>query len=350
MGSNRFLKLALMALLALAPMQAGAALAAPKAVNPVDTEREASVLLSDTVTWMEPTTRLMAEDSDLLVEIVDLVSEAMEPSSREAAAGLADRLAAVDQRLAALKAAAAALPPFPANLEARYRTLGPEANPQIEGFKAMPGLARGLLDQTEAYLEDVRPHLLKAAAGDEDSQMVLAQKSVLAMAVVLKSENAFIDVSMGMMSPADHPQLALAKSIKTSNEAWIIAVEFLGEMLGGSDEADPVAAGKAMKARIGAARAQARLIEPRAKRMSSRLSASLSDGPLKTSLVSAMASFGESAEVELAILDQMDKLAEQLTEGVVDPDSEIWTFPGMEELVNRRLALQQQRAAVFQQK
>jgi hypothetical protein len=345
----RLFKIMLAAALIAAPMSAGPVLAQP--VNRVDTEAEVQKLLGDIIAWTTPSNTLMSESNAFALEMIDVASEAMEEKrkGREGRAWIDAWLAKADAELARQTAAAAALPPLPAELERRYRTLGPDAVRQMDGFKALPGITRDVIKESEVLLNRLRPILIKAASGDEDAKLEVASQMLSGTRLAIRNENALLDMAIAMANRPDHPQVALSRSAKATNEAMMMALEYLERQINLEDP-DPVATGKAMQAKVTIGRQEAQKAWPNARKIRAEFSVSLPEGPFRTNIFTALDTMEESARIEVALADLLGRMADRLTAGeeTIDPDGT--AFEGIEPLVNRRAALYEQRINLFKQR
>lgn len=345
----RLLNLLLAAALVAAPMAATPVLAQP--VNRVDTEAEVSKLLGDVIAWATPYGQVVGESNTFGLEMVDVVAKAMdeERKGQEGRAWIEAWLVKADAEIARQRAALAALPPMPAELERRYRTLGPDAVRQIEGFKSLPGIAKGVIDESAALLNRLRPLLIKAASGDQKAKIEVARHTLSGTRLALRNENAMLDLNAVMANRPDHPQVALAKSAKATNEALMVALEFLERMINEEDP-DPVAAGKAMQAKVALGRQEALKAWPNAQKIKAEFAVSLPAGTLKTSIGKALDTIEESGRIEVQIADQLGAIADRLAAGDSDLDPDGTAFSGLEPLVERRAALYEQRVNLFRQR
>ncbi|MDO9336618.1 MAG: hypothetical protein Q7T61_09480 [Caulobacter sp.] len=346
----RFLNLLLAASLTLSPMVATPALAAPP-TSRVDTEAEVMTLLGDIVAWSAPLNQLMTDSNALGLEMIDVVAQAMEPGRKgtEGRAWINAWLARADSELARQRAALAAVPPMSPDLDRRYRSLGPTAVRQVEGFQTLPSVVRGVIDDTDSLLNRLRPLLIKAASGDTKAKLEIARHTLSGTRLAIRNENALLDLAIVMSNRPDHPQVALSKSAKASNEASMLALEYLERQLNG-ETPDPVAAGKAMQAKVALSRAEAANAWPNARKIKAEIGGSLPAGPLKTSFNTALDTYEESGQVETRIADSLGAIADRLASGnsVVDPDGDAWS--AIEPLVERRTAIQARRVSLFQQR
>lgn len=346
----RFLKLMLAAALTVAPLTAPPALAAAPAAR-VDTEAEVMKLLGDIVAWSAPLNTLIGESNTLGLEMIDIVVEAAEPTRTgpEGRAWMEAWLAKADAEVARQRSALAALPPMPADLERRYRSLGPDGVRQVEGFMTLPGIVRGVVDDTDVLLNRLRPLLLKAASGDEKAKLEIVRHTVSGTRLALRNENALLDLAIAVANRPDHPQVAVSKSVKATNQALGLALEYLERRLE-DDLADPTAAGKAMQAQVAIGRAEAAKIWPYARKLKAEVLASVPAGPLKTALGGALDTYEESGRIELDIAAALGKIADRMVAGDADIDPDGAAFTDLEPLVNRRLALHARRVSLFQQR
>jgi hypothetical protein len=345
----RFFNLLLAVSLIVSPMAATPALAAPSTAR-LDTEAEVMKLLGDVVAWSAPLNTLMGESSALGLEMVDVVSEAAEPTRTgpEGRAWIEAWLAKADAEVARQKSALAALPPMPAELERRYRSLGPDGVRQVEGFKTLPGIVRGVVDDTDTLLNRLRPLLIKAASGDETAKLQIVRHTLSGTRLALRNESALLDLAIAVANRPDHPQVAVSKSVKATNEALSQALEYLERQL--NDEVvDPTATGKAMQAQLAIGRAEAAKIWPNARKLKAEMLAGLPDGALRTALSLALDTYEESGQVELSIAGALGKIADPLASGDADIDPDGTAFTDLEPLVNQRLALHARRVSLFQQ-
>ena len=345
----RIFKLMLAAVLIAAPMAATPALA--QRVNRVDTEAEAQKLLADVIAWSAPYNQVMADNNTFGLEMIDVVTEAMGPERKgpEGRAWIQAWLIKADAEVARQKTAIAALPQMPAELERRYRTLGPDAVRQVEGFKSLPGIARGVIDESETLLNRLRPVLLKAAAGDDSAKVEVARHMLAGTRLAIRNENAMLDLSVVMANRSDHPQVALSKSAKATNEAMMLALEYLERQINEEDP-DPIATGKAMQAKVAIGRQEALKAWPSARKIRGEFSVILPEGPFRTAIFSALDTMEESGRVEVAVTDLLGKIADRLASGETDMDPEGKVFEGIEPLVDRRAALFEQRVNLFKQR
>lgn len=344
----RFLKLVLAAALIAAPITATPAVAAPPPVNKVDTEAEVGKVLGDIIAWAGGYNQLISESNDFSFELIDVVAETVEDkrTGEEGRAWMTAWLAKADAEIARQRAALAALPPMPAELARRYGAMGPAAARQIEGFRTLPSITKGVIDGAATLLNRLRPLLIKAASGDAEAKFAVARQTVAGTVLALRNENAMLDLQVVMANRPDHPQIGLSKAAKASNEASIIVLEYMDRQANG-EEPDPVAAGKAMQAKVATGRAEARTVWPNAQKLKAEFNTSLPAGPFRTAFYTALDTFEESGRIELALADQLGRMADRLASGAAEADPDGTSFNGIEPLVNQRTALYRRRTELF---
>jgi hypothetical protein len=281
--------------------------------------------------------------------MIDEVGEAvqLETTGATGAARAAAWQAQADRELARLKQVAADLKPMPAELQARYAATGPVARGQIKGFLQMPGLARDLLRETESQIEANRPLLSSAASGDAAAKLTLARRTISGIRLLVQSEIAMMDLAIVTAASSDHPQVAVAMAGKASDEGLIEVLRYLEAGLNPGEPPNPTSVGRAVAAKAAESRKAAALAWPRAQALSAQLNRQLPPGEMRTAIGRAMATYEESGKVETAIADILTRISDNL---LADPDKidpETWPLDDLEPLADRRVALQQERTALF---
>lgn len=345
----RIVKLVMAVAIALSPAAPAFAQGAPG--GRIDTQSEMVSILKEIAVWNQPVVTLIADSQTVGLFIVDGVIKAGE----EDVSGLGGRawadafLGEADSKIAALKARVAALEPLPADLSRRYSAISPATARQAKGFAKLPGAARDSVADTERFLADLRPLIVKAAGGDARSKTLIYARALAGTRLSMRGENAMLDITIAMADSPDNPQVHLARSNQGSNDALAIAFEVMEGMIDPSlPEPDAKTAGKAMQAKIAQSRESASRIWPAAQRIVESTSKGLPPGPLLTLMKRAAATYEESAAVELRLLAILDTVANSLlADG--GPDYRTWNLDALDPLIDRRLALQSLRAEIVRQ-
>jgi hypothetical protein len=299
-------------------------------------------MLNRLVDWSQPSTRVIESSQALAFEMVDTTGAAITPApeSVETIARIQAWRAKSADDIARLRTEAAALQPAPPELLAAIRSLGPTGVRQAAGVSQVTQLARSLSEDTARQVELMTPLIVQASQGDRQAKGQLARRMVVGMRLMLEGENTMLDLGIVMSGTPDHPQVDLNLAAKASNEALIEAMKYYERSNG--EPASETEAASAMKSRLAAAREAARAVWPHA-RSAAAVFATIPKGDLRTRLETAFATYRESSQVELDIADLLSGAATALETG----DPLALDQPGVEALINRRVALINQRKALF---
>ncbi|MDH4384947.1 MAG: hypothetical protein QE280_05845 [Caulobacter sp.] len=316
---------------------------AAAASNAVRSEADVLKMLNRLVDWSQPSTRVIESSQAMAFEMVDATGTAITPApeSVETIARIQAWRAKSAGDIARLRAEAAALQPAPPELLAAIRSLGPTGVRQAAGVSQVTQLARSLSEDTARQVELMTPLIVQASQGDQQAKGQLARRMVVGMRLMLEGENTMLDLGIVLSGTPDHPQVDLNLAAKASNEALIEAMKYYERSANG-EAASETEAASAMKSRLAAAREAARAVWPHA-RSAAAVFATIPKGDLRTRLETAFATYRESSQVELDIADLLSGAATALETG----DPLALDQPGVEALINRRVALINQRKALF---
>jgi hypothetical protein len=334
------LVLALASGLGLGLSSPGLAAPAPTAIR---SEADVLKMLDGLVDWSQPSTRVIESSQALAFEMLDAAGIAITPESQTA-----ENIARIQAwqvksagAITSLRAEAAALKPPPPALLAAIRSLGPTGVRQANGVSQVTELATTLSGDTARQVELMTPLILAAARGDGQAKGLLARRLVVGMRLMLEGENTMLDLGIIMSGKPDHPQVQLNLAARASNEALIEAMKYYEKSANG-EATSATEAAAAMESRLARAREAARAVWPSAQ-SASAVFATISRGPLRTRLETAFDTYRESGQIEMDIADRLSGAATAL--GAGDPLA--LDQPDVERLINRRVALINQRKALF---
>ncbi|MDQ0465448.1 hypothetical protein QO010_003235 [Caulobacter ginsengisoli] len=287
---------------------------------------------------------LVSEGDELLGLVVDGASRAIDTENPPDRAWLTAWKAKVAAQSASLRAHRNALPPWPRDT---FKAFGsdPRVRRMTEGMEQLPQTAAQSADGVLELADTIVPLVEAAIGGDDDSRIRLAGELLRGTIVALKAENVMLDITINT-GVAEHPQTILSRTIRASNEALILLLEYTHDELNG-EEVDPDALMAAVRAKLDLCRAEARKMGPTARLMSLRMQSEPLPEVLRARIVAALATYDDSGRVELQIADVLEKGIEALAR---DPDGESNILDEeLGPLVDRRTALQAQRTAQFAQ-
>jgi hypothetical protein len=318
--------------------------AAPPPPAAIRSEADALILLKRLAEWAQPSTKLIESSQTLALDMIEMASAAIE-SDTKGPEGLA-RARAWEARttggLVRLRADAAALQPAPPDILAAIRSIGPTGVRQAEGLSEVKGLAQRLAEDTALQIERMTPLIIKASSGDEQSKTLLAQRTLSGMRLLLQAENTLYDLSIVTAGKQDHPQVELSRAAKFSNQALVEALKYYeARANGGSPSASDTAA--AMNENLDQSRKAALAVWPKAQLAAKTLDG-VPKGELRTRLDTALASYKESGEIEADLAEIIAGAARALESG----KENALDLPGLDALVDRRVALTAMRASLFQ--
>lgn len=348
-----------------ASLLAGFLLVSPAAVSPAWAEKGAPAAPAAPVVAPPPLgqdalsqgmARIMGASivyKDMVLESEDLMTLVIEGSSRAAdeknppdKAWLAAWKARVAAKAASVRAHRDALPPFPRDAFKMFEG-DPEVRRMLDGISKMPQTARFVADTMLNFAADITPLVEAAVGGDEDAKLKLVKASMRGVSAALKAENALLDLSINTGMSA-HPQTALSRAVKSSNESLILVFDYIQDALEGGKAGDPAALMAAVRDKLDESRAEARKIGPMARLLGSRMDDPRMPEGLRVRIAQAMATYEESGKVELQIDDVLEKGIEAVLRDPGGPGGQILD-EDLQPLVERRVALQNQRMAALAQ-
>lgn len=323
----------------------GLTLAAPAGAAPSETQ-QVNAALDRFVRSMDPDQRLIVDSVGLLnltLRGAGLVANSESPPSPE---WLAQWKAQVAQARASVKAQRDALPPFrPGDLGILAQS--PKMARALPLIARLPDTARDATDGILATVDELVP-LVEAAAGGDMAAMERMQVSVLSGLISnLVAQDALLDLTIAIGGD-DHPQTALAEAVKAAHSAQKKMIGYRMAMMVGEtrDFKSTLASARLDLAECRVAAARAR---PLAKAMAAQMAAAPLDADMKARFVGAFNSYGESADVEVAIADLIDRNLEGFMRGTMSVEGAQAFDRDLLALSDRRMKLQQQRANALRQ-
>lgn len=241
-------------------------------------------------------------------------------------------------RLDALRARRAALAPPPAELLARMRATG--FGEEADDLKKTPQTMGGAIDAVLDLCEQVMALVPDAARGDTTARGKLAKTMTRGARTALVSENAMMQSGLVRLEPGN-PQGALIRSVTASNNA-LIGLMDLAALLDDNPEADPSKLAAQIVGDLDAARSEAQKIGPLAQRMAAQVKDLPGDEGLKARVIAALATFDESGQVEVQLVDTLKAML-----STTDPAKAQSLNQELQGLVQRRMQLQTARQAAM---
>ncbi len=293
--------------------------------------------------------QVISAATDLMEYIISSMSQAADLWERHASRAdrqaWADRFnAGADSRIAILEQDQRNLPAID-GLLSRVLTM-PELANQRRGLETMRQGQVLVVGAANDLLARVRVDIAEFVRGDDAAPIALAADLQLGMASNLEAENAVLEAGEIVAGEA-HPARALVHAERCLNSA--LAQLFVYQAGAISGRAPPSAETRSrMLALVEEARSSARNMEPLATAMIRDLEAGRYGdihAPGFNTVVSraraAFATYPASAEVELRIADLVTAAAAHIGETDHDFSDDL---TGLEDLVSRRVLLQEQRA------
>jgi hypothetical protein len=260
---------------------------------------------------------------------------------------VADWSTQADARLRDLQAHLASAPPVSPALLSEFAHLSPAFARQARDIAGMPAASAKIVGDSIRLTDAIKTDLITALAHDPESVQRLSLSVLEGMRGEIDGENAYMKLSMST-SGERHPQYALSQSIIESNEA---SVELLDAMEGSlkGEAVDAKALAASVRTHCAAARTDAERIGPLAAAMRGQLAVVGRQSPdLQARWYKAWDTYGDSAQVEIAIAGQCDKIADQLDQGV-SPAKAAASADQLKPLADRRVALSEARRLALSQ-
>lgn len=309
--------------------------AAAPAVAPSDAPE--AKMIADVAAYTGGYQALLGDASDFFVLYMKGAHRALDGKPGDLA-WLDGWMADMRGRLGVLRARRAALGPPPAELLARMRSMGfgEEASDLSNTPKTMGAAIDAVLD----LCEQVMTLVPDAARGDQAARTRLTKAMTRGARTALVSENAMMQAGLVRLEPGN-PQAALIRSVTASNNA-LIGLMDLAALLDENPKADPTQLATQIIGNLDTARSEAQKIGPLAQRMAVQLKSLPGDEGLKARVLAALATFDESGQVEVQLVDTLKAML-----STSDPAKAEALNQDLQGLVNRRLQLQTARQAAM---
>lgn len=247
----------------------------------------------------------------------------------------------VRAQIAALDASKALLPPFPTQTFERLALLAPQYRGKGAAYSQVKVAALKSIDVSIQFAERSVDPARRAAGGDADALTDLAVELVTGLKLILLSENAMLDISIAAGQP-EHPQTALARSIRGSNSGIALVLDYQ-VATGIGEPSDSKIAAAAIRAKAAEARAAALEMIPLAGAMAKGVSRAAGRTDTGIRMLKILETYKASSAVEVAVADVLDRVADLIESGEANGDKlEAATAP-VEAQVARRQEIQMQR-------
>ncbi len=341
-----FRVIVLAAIVALAPMSQAMAAAPPASVA------EMNRLLAQVADYSAPHQAALVETSELISATIagmDPIIAAgdtridSETTGRQVDVWAAD----LQVRIAALKARRAALPPYPKAVIERLLAYDPTMRSRVDSYRQVKVECEKAIDAAIAYAESAIPATRAAVGGDADALVELVVTTFEGMKLTLAAENAMLDISISS-APPRHPQTALARSIRNSNRAIEVYLDYLMASFA-TETPSAAASAKAaaeMERLLATARTEAGLVASLAKALEPEMRA-IPDAATRGRFLRLIATYEGSGKAELEVIAVISDAAAMLAAGKTDTDELDAALAKLDAPINRRLALQTQRLALL---
>lgn len=269
----------------------------------------------------------------------EAVRYGMTPSKQIEAKAWGDRWETeVRARAAAVRTWRSRAPAFP---RAAIQRSSPAS---LAAYEQMPGRIDALVGGMADFAESVIKPARAASTGDPEAPRALGAAFFRASSLILTGENELLDITIASLAPS-HPQRALARSMQLSNEGLMLYLQYMEATTNG-EESDRARLSAGIRAKAEAAATQARASAATAKVAIGQIRGL--DDPVKPRLLTMMATYEESARVEVEIAAIVGSLAEIVEKGVLTTSESQNGMAGIQPLVDRRLSLHTQRIKALQ--
>jgi hypothetical protein len=168
---------------------------------------------------------------------------------------------------------------------------------------------------------------------------------VTGVKLILLSENAMLDVAIAAGIP-EHPQTALARSIRASNTAVALVFDYRVATMSG-EQSDRKAAATGIRVSAAEARAAALEMLPLARAMAATLKREGPPSATHTRMLKILDGYQASSAVEISLVEVLEKAA-ALIEGRTDSSEALDALLApIDPQITRRLQLQADRIALL---
>lgn len=336
---------------ALVALPAAALAAPPPPMTQAEAQERVNLFIQRLAAYSQPYQAAAIEAEDIVLAVIDGANKALEMQVEEA--DEADMRAwysgwskEIRARQAALKKAQAALPP---SVDVAFEEFGAPPTPELialrRAFERSPIAIRQLFASAHALTDDTLP-LIEKSIGDPAAAVPLASQLIKAMGVTLEAENVMLDVAIA--GAQGHPQAFTSQSVKASNEALIPLLDAQAAMLQGGS-IDRAALARTMRAKTAESRAAATAIPAAAEDLVVRSKSVGMGAELNAKFDGLLASYRKSSETELQLAAQIDEAALRIERGDDFGEAFEEAMAPVENLVNARLAQQQDRLRLLAQ-
>lgn len=337
--------LVLTAVLLLAP---AAALAAPSGAP--TSGASFNVLVGRLADYSAAHQASMTIASDLVVLTIDGMEKAQALSEEGAGAARVTSVmdaqeALIRAKIGALQASRVALPPFPTDAFNRLALLAPQFKGKAGAYTQVSVAAVKAIDAAIQFAERSLEPSRKAAGGDEEAMADLAVELVTGVKLMLLSENAMLDVAIAAGVP-EHPQTALAESIRASNTGIAAIFDYQVATMSG-ERVDPAVAASAVRTSAAEARAAALRMAPLAKAMAATLKRGGPYSETEVRLLKILDSYAASSAVEIGLVEVLEKVAALIAGGTNTPEALDAAVAPVDARIQRRMQLQADRIALL---
>lgn len=337
--------LVLTAALLLAP---AAALAAPSGAP--TSEASFNALVGRLADYSAAHQAAMTVASDLVMLTIDGMEKAQTLAEEGASAArvksaMDARDAQIRAKIVTLQASKAALPPFPTDAFNRLTLLAPQFKGRAAAYAKVSVAAVKSIDAAIQFAERSLDPSRRAAGGDEDAMTDLAVELVTGVKLILLSENAMLDVAIAAGVP-EHPQTALAESIRASNTGIAAIFDYQVATLSG-ERVDRALAAAAIRSSAAEARSAALKMLPLAKAMAAPVKRDLAGSETGVRLLKILDSYSASSAVEIGLVEVIEAAAALIEDGSNTPEALDAALAPVDARIERRLQLQADRIALL---
>jgi hypothetical protein len=297
--------------------------------------------------WTQNAQAVVAENAEAMMAVVDGAEKIIDLLDAEdikgARAWFKPWSAAQRARLAALKARADDLPPPPVPPAEFARASGFDGSTSADAARAIATLSANTAAMGDRYVDLIG----KAAQGSDDALLPLAALTFDATIAGLRGENAVSEFSVGTIN-ARHPSAALVRAGINFNDAMIGLLSMQRDQLLDEDyEMAPHLA--RIRASLAKGKAAAEDIAPAAARFrTTNPNPAPAEAAMAGRVAAAMATFDESAAVELELIERANMVLAALEAGeTFESESITGAMSAVETLVNRRHAIDNTRREII---
>lgn len=335
--------LALVVALVLPPAAAAAAAAAP--ATQAVAEARLNSLMAKLADYSAPHQAAMGEAGELVGLAITGMTTAQtlaeeRAGQRRVTAEMDAWEAQTRARIESLRTKKDQLPPFPREAFIALTAMAPAFKGRESAYAQVQVESIRSIDAAIAFAERSLGPARKAAMGDPQAMMDLAVETIAGLKLVIMAENAMLDVSIAA-SPPEHPQTALARSIRASNAAMELFFDYEVASISG-DPNDPARAAAGIRGKAEEARRSAREMIPLAAALAADLKKA-QPSPTIMRMNRILDSYRESSAVELELADVFERVADLIERGEDSQEALDAAIAPVDVRVNRRLELQAAR-------